>query len=167
MDELNFCSVCGTKLIDKECGDEGMVAYCTKCDCFKFPIFNSAVSMVVFNKGKNKILLIQQYGKKSNILVAGYINRGETPQQALKREISEEIGVNAISWNYNDSVYFEKSNTLIHNFVVVVDDENVKLKENEVDAAAWFTIEDAVKYVKPDSLAKHFLTYALKVRGLI
>lgn len=167
MDELNYCSVCGTKLIKKECGDEGMVDYCTRCGCFKFPIFNSAVSMVVFNKDKDKILLIQQYGKKDNILVAGYINRGETPQEALRREINEEIGVNAVSWNYNDSIYFEKSNTLIHNFVVVVDSENFKLKQDEVDYADWYSVPDTVKYIKPNSLAKRFLTNALRVRGLI
>lgn len=167
MDELNYCSVCGTRLTKKECGDEGLVAYCEKCRTFKFPMYSSAVSMVVFNRDKNKILLIQQYGSKDNILVAGYINKGETPQQALQREINEEIGVNAVSWNYNDSIYFEKSNTLIHNFVVTVDSENFKIKENEVDCAGWFTIKDAVRCVKPNSIAECFLTYALSVRGLI
>lgn len=167
MDEQNYCSVCGTKLYPKECGDEGMVQFCEKCNTFKFPMYNSAVSTVIFNESKNKILLIQQYGKKDNILVAGYINKGETPQQALKREIAEEVNLKAVDWNYNSSIYFEKSNTLIHNFVTVVDSENFRIKETEVDLANWFTIEDAVKYVKPNSLAKTFLTRALKARGLI
>lgn len=167
MDELNFCPVCGTKLHKKLCGDEGMVQFCDKCNEFKFPTFNSAVSAVIFNPHKDKLLLIQQYGKKDNILVAGYINKGEIPQQALKREIREEVNLKAVSWNYNHSIYFEKSNTLIHNFIVVVDNEGFAIKEDEVDKADWFTIEDAVKYVKPNSLAKSFLTKALKDRGYI
>lgn len=167
MDELNFCPVCGTKLHKKLCGDEGMVQFCDNCNEFKFPTFNSAVSAVIFNPHKDKLLLIQQYGKKDNILVAGYINKGEIPQQALKREIREEVNLNAVSWNYNHSIYFEKSNTLIHNFIVVVENEVYKIKENEVDKADWFTIDDAVKYVKPNSLAKSFLTKALKDRGYI
>lgn len=167
MDELNFCPVCGTKLHKKLCGDEGMVQFCDNCNEFKFPTFNSAVSAVIFNPHKDKLLLIQQYGKKDNILVAGYINKGEIPQQALKREIREEVSLNAVSWNYNHSIYFEKSNTLIHNFIVVVENEVYKIKENEVDKADWFTIDDAVKYVKPNSLAKSFLTKALKDRGYI
>lgn len=167
MDELNYCSVCGTKLHKRECGDEGYVQFCEKCNTFKFPMYNSAVSTVIFNRNKDKILLIQQYDKKDNILVAGYINKGETPQEALQREVKEEVNLKAVSWDYNNSIYFEKSNTLIHNFVVVVDDEKFRIKENEVDYASWYTVEDAVKYVKPNSLAKTFLTGALKVRGYI
>lgn len=167
MDEQNYCSVCGTKLYPKECGDEGMVQFCKKCGIFKFPVFNSAVSNVIFNERKDKILLIQQYGTKNNILVAGYINKGETPQEALKREILEEVGLNAVEWNYNASRYFEKSNTLIHNFVVKVDSENFKIKENEVDYAQWFTIKEAVENVKPNSLASNFLMDALRARNLI
>lgn len=167
MDELNFCSVCGTKLYAKECDDEGMVQYCSKCQMFKFPMYNSAVSAVIFNKSKDKLLLIQQYGKKDNILVAGYINKGEIPQQALVREIAEEVSLNAVSYNYNHSIYFEKSNTLIHNFITIVDSEDFKIKQNEVDKADWFTIEDAVKYIKPNSLARQFLLKALNDRGYI
>jgi NAD+ diphosphatase len=59
------------------------------------------------------------------------------------------------------------SNTLIHNFIVVVEDEDFTIKENEVDKAEWFTIDDAVRYVKPNSLAKTFLTKALRDRGYI
>ncbi|MBQ1991466.1 MAG: NUDIX domain-containing protein [Clostridia bacterium] len=167
MDELNFCSVCGTKLHKRLCGDEGMVQFCDNCNEFKFPTFNSAVSMVIFNKAKDKLLLIQQYGRKDNILVAGYINKGEIPQEALQREIREEVNLKAIDWDYNHSIYFEMSNTLIHNFIVVVEDEDFTIKENEVDKAEWFTIDDAGRYVKPNSLAKTFLTKALRDRGYI
>lgn len=164
---MNFCSVCGTRLQPKMCGDEGMIQFCYKCNQYKFPVYNSAVSNVIFNKTNDKILLIQQYGSKSNILVAGYINRGETPQQALQREIMEEVGLRAVSWNYNDSIYFEKSNTLIHNFIVTVDNEKFKIKENEVDLAQWFSVDQAIKNVKPNSIAQTFLLQALRDRGYL
>lgn len=167
MDEMNFCNVCGTQLYPKLCGDEGMVQFCSRCNEFRFPMYSSAVSNVIFNRDNDKLLLIQQYGRKSNILVAGYINKGETPQQALQREIVEEVGLKAVSWDYNDSIYFEKSNTLIHNFVVVVDSEKFNIKKDEVDLAQWFTIEQAVKNVKPNSLAKTFLMRALHHRGYV
>ena len=113
MNQQNYCFVCGNKLTLKYCNDEGMVKYCEKCGKFRFPIYSSAVSMVVFNRERSKILLIQQYGKKDNILVAGYINKGETPQQALVRELREEVSLDAAEWNYNASSYFEKTDTLI------------------------------------------------------
>ncbi len=163
----NYCSVCGNKLILKPCNDEGMVKYCDKCNAFRFPVYNSAVSMVIFNPDKDKILLIQQYGRKSNILVAGYINKGETPQQALQREIKEEVNLNAVSWDYNDSMYFEKTETLMHNFVVVTDSEDFTLKENEVDKAQWFSIKESVENIRPNSMAEKFLLKSLQTRNLL
>ncbi|MBQ7521281.1 MAG: NUDIX domain-containing protein [Clostridia bacterium] len=165
--EQKYCYVCGEKLTEKQCKDEGVVKYCGHCEEFRFPLYSSAVSMVIFNPKKDKILLIQQYGMKSNILVAGYINKGETPQQALQREIKEEVGLNAVEWNYNDSMYFDKTETLMHNFVVVVDSENLKIKENEVDTAQWFTVKEAVEYIRPNSMAKKFLLKSLKGRNVI
>lgn len=71
---MEYCGVCGEKLILKECGVDGEVTYCSNCSEFRFPMFSSAISAIILNPSKDKILLIQQYGKKDNILVAGYIN---------------------------------------------------------------------------------------------
>mgnify|MGYP001774855617 FL=1 len=69
-------------------------------------MFNSAISAIIFNPDKTKILLIQQYGKKDNILVAGYISKGENAKQALLREIEEEVNLKISSYIYNDNEYF-------------------------------------------------------------
>lgn len=153
---MSYCSVCGEKLIQKQCGIDGDVPYCPKCKQFRFPMFNSAISAIVFNPTKDKILLIQQYGKKDNILIAGYINKGENAKQTLVREIKEEVQLNVIDYTYNDNEYFEATNTLIHNYAVVVDSEDFVLT-NEVDKAKWFKVEDVLSAIKPNSLAKSFV----------
>ena len=68
------CFECGTALIEKELEEEGIVPYCPKCQQYRFPMYNVAVSMIVVDEETGKILLIQQYGKLSYILVAGYVN---------------------------------------------------------------------------------------------
>lgn len=45
-----FCHECGTKLTQKELENEGMVPFCPKCEAFRFPMYNVAVSMIVINK---------------------------------------------------------------------------------------------------------------------
>lgn len=162
---MKYCSKCSNELILKECNHDGMIPYCPVCKEFIFPTFNSAISTVLFNPDKNKLLLIQQYGKTSNILVAGYINKGENANQALIREVKEEVDLNVIKYEYNDNVYFEKSNTLIHNFIAYVDHESFKLTD-EVDKAQWFSIEEAIHAIKQKSLAKNFLFKALHKLGL-
>ena len=90
---MKYCFECGTKLIEKPLKNEGNIPYCEKCGEYRFPIFSTAVSMIVKNPDQTKILLIQQYGKGQNVLVAGYINKGENAEHAVEREVFEETGV--------------------------------------------------------------------------
>ena len=41
------CFECGTALIEKELEEEGIVPYCPKCQQYRFPMYNVAVSMIV------------------------------------------------------------------------------------------------------------------------
>lgn len=161
---MKYCFKCGTKLIDKELENEGIIPFCTNCNEYRFPIFNSAISTVIFNKTKDKILLIQQYGRKANILVAGYINKGENAKEALLREVQEEVGLKVNNYIYNDNVYFEKTNTLIHNYTSFVESEEFTLTK-EVDYAKWYSIEEAIREIKENSLAKQFLFLTLHKLG--
>lgn len=155
---MKYCCECGTKLIPRELEGEGIIPYCIKCGQYRFPIFSTAVSMVVRNPSRDKILLIQQYGKKNNVLVAGYINKGEDAETAVVREVKEEIGLDVTECVFNKSEYFEPTNTLMLGFSCVVSDEDLSsLNTNEIDKAQWFPIKDSVKNIKPDSLAQRFL----------
>ena len=94
MDQKNmeYCMFCGTKLKDMELEGEGMIPFCGKCGEYRFPVFRTAVSMIVINKDKDRILLIKQYGRDRYILVAGYVNKGEDAEDAVCRELREEMG---------------------------------------------------------------------------
>lgn len=161
---MKYCIECGAKLTEKECINfglsEGMIPYCPICNEFRFPVYNTAVSMVIFNADYSKSLLIQQYGKKRNILVAGYVNKTESLEQALVREISEEINLDILDYKFNASEYFEKSNTLICNFIVRAKNEKFTLSQ-EVDYAEWYSIKNAKEVILKDSLAERFFYKAL------
>lgn len=75
--------------------------YCPKCQQYRFPMYNVAVSMIVVDEETGKILLIQQYGKPSYILVAGYVNRGEAEEHAVVREVREETGLEVEHLRFN------------------------------------------------------------------
>ena len=113
-----YCVECGTKLTMKWLEDEGDVPYCEKCGEFRFPMYNVAVSMIVVNRKNGKILLIKQYGKDRNVLVAGYVNRRERAEDAVVREISEETGMRVSDMTFNRTEFFEPTNTLMCNFTV-------------------------------------------------
>lgn len=152
---MEYCQKCGTKLIIKELEHEGLIPFCPRCNAYRFETFNSAVSMVVTNKTFDQVLLIEQYGKKRYILVAGYINKGETAEAACKRELMEEVGLQVSKLLFQKTEYYEKTNTLMINFIVVVENMNV-ISNYEIDHYQWFSVEDAKKNIARGSLAEQF-----------
>ena len=153
----NYCRECGTKLVPRELENEGIVPYCPKCEQYRFPQYNVAVSMIVVNEEKDEILLIQQYGRPSYILVAGYVSRGESLEDAVAREVREETGMTVSHMRFNRTQFFEKSDTLMCNFTAFVKDSSELDTNYEVDSYAWFTRDEARANIRPNSLAEHFL----------
>jgi len=158
--EMKYCMQCGAPLRMKAHETEGHpVPWCDACGEYRFPVFSTAVSMVV-RSGQGQILLIRQYGRPFYILPAGYVERGEDAEDAVRRELREELGLEAAGLRFNHSHYFAPSNTLMLNFAVTAADA-VPSPNWEVDAFRWCTPEEARQCIKPDSLARRFLLYDL------
>jgi len=161
---MNYCTLCGNRLCKKELKNEGEIPFCSECGEFRFPFFSVAVSMIVLSPGRDKMLLIKQYGKDDFILTAGYVNIGENAENAVRREIKEELSLSCKSVTYNRSEYFEKTNTLMLNFTAEVTSVSV-LPNEEVDYYEWFSFEDAVKNIRKNSLAEKFVLKFLGKEG--
>ena len=154
--EMNYCMQCGTKLHLRHHDTEGEIPYCDSCGAFRYPVFNTAVSMLVMNEAKDRVILIQQYGRPFYVLVAGYVNKGEDAEAAAAREVREELGLTVKEVHFNHSHYFAPSNTLMLNFTVTVSEQEAH-PNWEVDSWRWFTVEEARRSIKPNSLASAFL----------
>lgn len=161
---MSYCPKCGTELKMKYLENEGDIPWCETCQAFRFPTFNAAISTIVYAPDAKRILLIKQYGKDRNILVAGYVSKGEFAEHALRREVREEIGLNIVSCCFNRSEYFEKSNTLMLNFACMADSDDLSGMTPEVDSAAWYSPDEAREAIYHGSLAEKFLLYWLNKR---
>lgn len=152
---MKYCYDCGTKLINKELEHEGIIPFCTTCNKYVFPIFSAAVSMIILSEDRSKILLIKQYGKEFYRFVAGYINKGESAEEAVYREMAEEVGLKPKFIKPLRTSYFEKSNTLMYNYLAICDNLNVTTNY-EVDEYSWIPIENAKEALKDAKLALYF-----------
>lgn len=154
--KMDYCMQCGTKLRPLYHETEGCdIPYCDTCGDYRFPVFNTAVSMIVTNGDGSKILLIRQYGRPTYILVAGYVTCGEDVEDTVVREVKEEMGLTVTSMHFNHSHYFKPSNTLMLNFTVRVRGETSP--NWEIDDWSWFTEEEARENIRKGSLAEAFL----------
>ena len=71
--EMFYCPICGTRLKAQEHPTDGIVAYCERCGDYRFPLFSTAVSIVVLNPERTQMILIRQYGEPWEVLAAGYV----------------------------------------------------------------------------------------------
>ncbi len=154
--DMRFCVDCGAALELRPHHDGGEVPFCPVCGRFRHPIYSTAVIMAVMDEAEEHVILIQQYGRGKNILVAGYVDRGESAEDAARREVREELGLEAVSLRYNRSEYLARTNTLMLSFAVTVRAGEVR-PNDEIDAWAWYTREDALREILPGSLAAKFL----------
>ncbi len=156
-----FCTECGEKLTLMFANGEGLVPYCKNCNQYRFAQFATAVSMVVTNRAKDKILLARHVGQEDFILFAGYVKKGETAEKTVTREFKEETKLNAVKYKYMSSRYHEPKNVLMLNFIVVAEDGEPVLDAKELEEVRWFAFEDALEAIRKDSVAEAFLKSAV------
>lgn len=156
-----FCTECGEKLTLMYAKGEGLVPFCKTCNQFRFAQFATAVSMVVTNRQKDKILLAKHKGHDDYILFAGYIKKGETAEKAVTREFKEETKLDTVKFKYMGSRYHEPKNVLMLNFLIMAEDGEPVPDENELSEVKWFTVEEALEAIRKDSTAETFLKNAL------
>ncbi|WP_019805276.1 NAD(+) diphosphatase [Streptococcus mutans] len=154
---MEFCQHCGTQLVKKALEHEGQVPYCENCQAFRFPQHDLAVSMIVYDEPMQRILLIQQYHMRQYILVAGYVNKGEKLEEAVKREVLEETCLTVEIIAFNASSFYEKNQVLMVNFICRAKKASDLKLNHEVEAANWFHPDQAKEAILSPSLAKNFL----------
>lgn len=157
-----FCTECGEKLTLMYAVGEGLVPYCKACGQFRFARFATAVSMVVTNRAKDRVLLAKHKNDEDYILFAGYVKKGETAEKAVSREFKEETKLDVVKYKYMSSRYHEPKNVLMLNFLVIAEDGEPQIDKKELDEVKWFTFDDAAVAVRRDSTAELFLKNALK-----
>lgn len=150
---FTYCPHCGSKLIDKEIGDEGMIPYCESCQVPLWDMFITCVICAVTNEFNEIALIKQQYVSSSNyVCVAGIMMLGENGEETALREIKEEIGLDVENIQYIHSYFYDKKNMLMLGYKA-----NVKKAEftisKEVDSVAWVPYKDALSKLREGSIA--------------
>ena len=154
--KANYCFICGSKAIQKEIGDEGLMPFCPECNMPLWDCFYSSIICAVVNEFNEIALLRQNYVSTTNfVCVAGHMKSGESAEETVKREVKEEIGQDVNDLIYIRSYPYEKKNLLMLGFLARVNKKEFKLS-GEVDNVEWFPIEEA-----PDKLREGGIAWQL------
>ncbi len=146
---FQFCPICGSKLILKEAGDDGMVPYCEPCAKMWFDMFSSCIIALVANEYHEIALLRQPSLSDRGVFVSGYITPGESAEDAAVREIKEELGLDVEKLESTGTFWFKKRGQLMHGFIANVR-KQVLICSSEIESASWVPAEKAPEIMFED-----------------
>ena len=136
----NFCSNCAARL---EIADAGYRRHCPSCGMDHFPRTDPVAIMVVRHEGS--ILLGRQKAWKPGMLsaLAGFVEPGETIEDAARREVFEEAGVRVGAVRYVTSQPWPFLSNLMIGLIGEATTREIVLDENELEEARWFSAKEA------------------------
>lgn len=157
----HYCPKCGAKLSLRQLGDDGEVPWCASCETPWFDTFSTCVIALVTD-GEGQVALLRQayISKRYANLVSGYMQPGETAEEAAAREIGEELGLETTELRFVSTYWFEKKDMLMIGFIARVPHRPFGLSA-EVDGAEWVSASEALSLVHPPGSVSYALVEAL------
>lgn len=145
-----FCSRCGSPLVDDE---HLMARNCPHCKQQIFPRIDPCIIMRIEKEGK--ILLARHTYRNQNIFacIAGFVEAGETLEQAVAREVFEETGLTVRNVQYFGSQSWPFPSQLMLGFTAEYESGEIKLQEEELAEAGWFDPNHCPASPQPGSIA--------------
>jgi len=134
-----FCSVCGCATRPEKAG---WARRCGSCDAEHFPRVDPVVIMLAEHQGR--VLLGRQHSWPEGFYsaLAGFIEPGETIEEAVAREIKEEAGLTVHSIRYVISQPWPFPSSLMIACTAQADEDKLTLDETEIAEAIWCDADD-------------------------
>ncbi|XP_062854965.1 peroxisomal NADH pyrophosphatase NUDT12 isoform X2 [Trichomycterus rosablanca] len=153
----SFCPTCGSKT---KVDEGGYKRTCLTEDCKSlqgvhntcYPRVDPVVIMLVLHPDGNQCLL----GRKKTFppgvfsCLAGFIEPGETIENAVRREVLEESGITVGPVQYISCQPWPMPSSLMIGCFAVAISTDIKVDQNEIEEARWFTRQEVI-----DALVKH------------
>ncbi|MGN0282519.1 MAG: NAD(+) diphosphatase [Prevotella sp.] len=156
-----FCGVCGAPMkmhtdISKRC---------TQCGKEVWPQLATAIIVLVHRN--DEVLLVHARNFKGNFfgLVAGFVETGETLEEAVHREVMEETGLTIDNIRYFGSQPWPYPCGLMVGFEADYVSGTIKLQREELAAGAWFKKDNLPDIPEKLSIARRLIDSWLDENG--
>ncbi|GHS87156.1 hypothetical protein AGMMS49957_06530 [Synergistales bacterium] len=134
-----FCSACGGAMSPRE-EDKGLL--CETCGRVAYAPLHPAVIVAVERDGKLLLAHNTRMPTKRYSILAGFVEPGESLEQAIEREIMEEVGVEVEDIRYFGSQPWPFPCSLMLGFTARWKSGEIHPDGAELNDAGWYAPED-------------------------
>ena len=130
-----FCGACGggTHRMEGE-----RCFKCAQCGHMAYPRISPAM-MVLIRKGDSVLLALHaQYAVRRFVPLAGFVEAGESIEEAVHREVFEEVGLRVHNLRYFGSQSWPFPHSLMIAFTADYLDGEIRTDPTEIEEARWF-----------------------------
>ncbi len=138
-----FCGVCGCST---ESGQGGHVRKCTNDTCQKthFPRTDPAIIVSVTRDGKCLFGRQRSWPPKRFSVIAGFVEPGESVEQAVAREVLEETDIEIDQIHYHSSQPWPFPGSIMLGYSATAKSETINLVDGELQEAHWRSIDEII-----------------------
>ncbi|MBK7820345.1 MAG: NAD(+) diphosphatase [Tessaracoccus sp.] len=157
------CEACGAATVSDLAGARRR---CVSCGALAFPRTDPCVIVAITDPGDRLLLARQsQWAERRVSIIAGFIEAGESAEQACHREAFEEVGVRLTGVTYAGSQPWPMPRSLMLGFLGRAEDSRIRVDGDEIAEGAYYAREELVAAVAAASVV--LPPHASIARGLI
>ncbi|MBQ3655295.1 MAG: NAD(+) diphosphatase [Bacteroidales bacterium] len=151
-----FCPTCGGRL---EYSSE-ISKKCQNCEKEIWPRINPAIIVLIY-RGKDEILLSHARNFRGSFygLTAGFLETGESLEECIKREISEETSLKVKNIRYFASQPWPYPSQEMMGFFAEYESGEIKIQEEELTDCRWFKRGELPEIPPKISMARMLIDY--------
>jgi NAD+ diphosphatase len=157
-----FCSRCGTRVGTKRAE---RAKECPRCGMLHFPRLAPAI-IVLIERGQELLLARSRHfppGRYS--VLAGFVEPGETLEEAVVREVKEEVGLDVEDIRYFGSQPWPFPHSLMIGFTAAYAGGEISIDDMEIEDAGWFTADNLPDISGKISIARSLIDWFLVKQG--
>ncbi|RNI29452.1 NAD(+) diphosphatase [Rufibacter immobilis] len=133
-----FCHVCGAQAVSKDAG-HGRKCTNPACHTSHFPRTDTAVIAMVTCGNSGLLARQASWPQGQYATIAGFLEPGETLENAVAREVQEEVGLQVTQVEYHSSQPWPFPASIMVGFTARAENTHLHLDPAEIEDARWFT----------------------------
>lgn len=153
-DEHRFCGRCGS-VCKRHATEHAMV--CENCGFHQYPRINPCIIVLVTRNDQALLAQGAHFPTGLHSCLAGFIEAGENAEQALRREVREEVGIEVGGLRYHSSQSWPFPHALMLGYRAEWRAGEIKPDMREIVSAGWFDRSSLPRLPAANSIARELI----------